>query len=274
MSYLYIYQKLILPNYLCFWEWGDIISMPEQQAKTGTVSGKPTYIHHFPKKPLRNVRFITTSVGKQACCELVGTTYGVTLCTLGSLSRVSFWAQKLSEVQPGGRVIPYLPELSPSLPGHRRAFIFLPLSKNLSLPGGLSPQDPLSLLRRPSIPQAGSLWWTLFLLQEPLPQLQGGPDSQIQKVSTEFVTSSGQGRLGDTVWKNVFPGVHHVLQSWQDLIIFHLLHWSIVDLQRIHFCSIAKWFSYINTYILHFHILFHWGLSQHVEYSTLLLIPA
>ena len=24
--------------------------MPEQQAKTGTVSGKPTYIHHFPKK--------------------------------------------------------------------------------------------------------------------------------------------------------------------------------------------------------------------------------
>ena len=42
------------------------------------------------------------------------------------------------------------------LPGHRRAFIFLPLCKNLSLPGGLTPQGPLSFLRRPSIPQAGS----------------------------------------------------------------------------------------------------------------------
>ena len=64
--------------------------MPEQQAETGTVSANQHTFIISPKKPLRNVRFITISVGKQACRELVGTTYGVTLCTLGPLLRVSF----------------------------------------------------------------------------------------------------------------------------------------------------------------------------------------
>ena len=64
--------------------------MPEQQAKTGTISANQHTFFISPKKPLRNVRFITISVGKQACRELVGTTYGVTLCTLGPLLRVSF----------------------------------------------------------------------------------------------------------------------------------------------------------------------------------------
>ena len=34
------------------------------------------------------------------------------------------------------------------------------------------------------------------------------------------------------------------------------------------FCCTAKWFSYTHTYIL-FHILFHYGLSQDIEYSSL-----
>ena len=43
---------------------------------------------------------------------------------------------------------------------------------------------------------------------------------------------------------------------------------SIVDLQCcINFCCIAKWFSY--TYINIFKILFHDGLSQDIEYSSL-----
>ena len=43
------------------------------------------------------------------------------------------------------------------------------------------------------------------------------------------------------------------------------IYWSIVGLQRcVNFCSIAKWFSYIYTYIL-----FHYGLSQDTDYSSL-----
>ena len=143
------------------------------------------------------MRFITISVGKQACRELVGTTYGVTLCTLGLLLSfiLSPEAQRGSARWQGDS---YLPELSRS-PRHRRAFIFLPLCKNLSLPGGLIPQGPLSFLRRPASPRQVAFLWALFLLLEPLAQLQGGPDSQTQKVSTEFVTPSGRGRLGDTV---------------------------------------------------------------------------
>ena len=128
--------------------------------------------------------------------------------------------------------------------------------------GAWYPRAPSPFSGDPASPRQVAFLWALFLLLEPLAQLQGGPDSQTQKVSTEFVTPSGRGRLGDTVWKNALPGVHHVLQSWQDLIIFHLFHWSIVDSQCIHFCSIAKWFNYINTYILCFHILFHYGYHR------------
>ena len=46
-----------------------------------------------------------------------------------------------------------------------------------------------------------------------------------------------------------------------------LFDWSIVDLQCcVNLCYTAKCFSYI--YIL-FHILFHYGLSQDIEHSSL-----
>ena len=45
-------------------------------------------------------------------------------------------------------------------------------------------------------------------------------------------------------------------------------YWSIVDVQCVNFCCTAKWFSCTYIYIL-FHILFHDGLSQDIEYSSL-----
>ena len=46
-------------------------------------------------------------------------------------------------------------------------------------------------------------------------------------------------------------------------------YWSIGDLQcYVNFCFRAKWFSYTYIYIL-FNILFHYTLSQDIEYSFL-----
>ena len=54
--------------------------------------------------------------------------------------------------------------------------------------------------------------------------------------------------------------------------LFILFYWSIVDLQCcVNFCYIAKWSSYIYiyVYICNLHILFHDGLSQDTEHSSL-----
>ena len=45
-------------------------------------------------------------------------------------------------------------------------------------------------------------------------------------------------------------------------------NWSLVDLQCVNFCCTTKWFSYIHIYIL-FYILFHSGLFQDIECSSL-----
>ena len=51
-----------------------------------------------------------------------------------------------------------------------------------------------------------------------------------------------------------------------------LFYWCIVDLQRVNFCCIAKWiqfyiYIYVCIYIYaHFFIVFHYGLSQDIEY--------
>ena len=48
------------------------------------------------------------------------------------------------------------------------------------------------------------------------------------------------------------------------LHFFFLFYWSIVDLQCcVHVCCTAEWLSYIY---IPFHILFHYGLSQDIEY--------
>ena len=62
--------------------------------------------------------------------------------------------------------------------------------------------------------------------------------------------------------------------------ILNLLHhkrtsWSVVDSQcGVNFCCTAKWFSYMYVcmYIYFFYILFHYGLSQDIEYISLLIL--
>ena len=49
-----------------------------------------------------------------------------------------------------------------------------------------------------------------------------------------------------------------------------IICWSLVDLQCVNFCCTAQWFSYTHIYIL-FYILFHYGLSQDIGYSSLCL---
>ena len=58
--------------------------------------------------------------------------------------------------------------------------------------------------------------------------------------------------------------------NWQKLDLFlFFFNRNVVDLQCcVNFCRTAKWFSYTYIYIL-FYILFHYGLSQDIEYSSL-----
>ena len=59
--------------------------------------------------------------------------------------------------------------------------------------------------------------------------------------------------------------IHGVPKSWTWLVTNTFIF--IIDLQYcVNFCSIAKLVSY--TYVL-FHIIFYYGLSQDIEYSSL-----
>ena len=69
------------------------------------------------------------------------------------------------------------------------------------------------------------------------------------------------------------PACNLMVPSWSRFLCartetpFLFFNLSIFDLQYcIHFWCIAKWFSYV--YIL-FHTLFHYSLSQNIEYSFL-----
>ena len=58
------------------------------------------------------------------------------------------------------------------------------------------------------------------------------------------------------------PFTSHLLQHY---FSFFFSHWSEIDLQCCsNLCCTAKWLSYIHIYIL-----FHCGLSQDIEYSSL-----
>ena len=68
--------------------------------------------------------------------------------------------------------------------------------------------------------------------------------------------------LKKSIYKTIIYFCYHFMLS----IIFY---WGIVDLQCcVNFCCAAKWFSY--TYIHSFFSgLFHYGLSQDIEHSSL-----
>ena len=65
------------------------------------------------------------------------------------------------------------------------------------------------------------------------------------------------------------PKFHlHIITYFTYIFLnFFLNYWSIVDLQCVNFCCTAN-DSLIHIYIL-FHILFHYGLSQDIEYTSL-----
>ena len=66
-------------------------------------------------------------------------------------------------------------------------------------------------------------------------------------------------------WQADSEPLHHQ-GSPPNTFLKKFLYWSLVDLQCcVNFCCTAKWLSY--TYIYIFHILFHYGFSQDIEYS-------
>ena len=71
-------------------------------------------------------------------------------------------------------------------------------------------------------------------------------------------------------WLRILCSLEHCfffISSLFPFVTFYFFIWSIVDLQSsANYCCQAKLFSY--TYI-HFYILFHYGLSQDIEYSSL-----
>ena len=51
--------------------------------------------------------------------------------------------------------------------------------------------------------------------------------------------------------------------------IYIYIYWTIVDLYCcVNFCCTAKWLSHRHIYNLYY-VLFHYGLSQDIEYSSL-----
>ena len=66
--------------------------------------------------------------------------------------------------------------------------------------------------------------------------------------------------------RNYLPLFLACIFSSPPLILNFKFYRRIVDLQCcVNFCYTAKWLSYIYIYIL-FHSLFHYGLSQDIEY--------
>ena len=62
---------------------------------------------------------------------------------------------------------------------------------------------------------------------------------------------------------------HGVLTTGRPRTSQLIFYWSIVELQCcVNYSCTAKWFSYTFIYIL-FHFLFHYGLSQDIEYRFL-----
>ena len=65
------------------------------------------------------------------------------------------------------------------------------------------------------------------------------------------------------------PPGQHGTQTHSSFKKIFLFYWSIVELLCcVHYCYIAKWLSFAHIYII-FHILFHYGLSQDIEDSSL-----
>ena len=67
-------------------------------------------------------------------------------------------------------------------------------------------------------------------------------------------------RTGRVAWE------YGLVPIGQDSTFKKLFNWSIVDLKCINICCTLKWFSYTYVY---FSYLFHYDLSQDIEYSSL-----
>ena len=64
----------------------------------------------------------------------------------------------------------------------------------------------------------------------------------------------------------------NILVYSHNYLLFYFSNWRIVYLQCwTNFYCTAKWLSYTNTYIL-FYILFHYGVSKEIRFSSLCYI--
>ena len=96
--------------------------------------------------------------------------------------------------------------------------------------------------------------------------------TNVERIVQKSPKSPSSGLSNDQLMANLFQLYLclHLKQipdniSWDSFL--KKFYWSIVDLQCcVNFYHTAKWFSY--TYIF-FHILFHYDLSQDIEYSSL-----
>ena len=87
-----------------------------------------------------------------------------------------------------------------------------------------------------------------------------------EEKGNRFIYTVGSGHMQHCTYVLMWKFVPTYSSAFLSIYFFKF-YLSTVDLQCcVNFCCIAKWFSY--TYIILFHILFHYHLSQDTEYSS------
>ena len=95
---------------------------------------------------------------------------------------------------------------------------------------------------------------------------QGWEETRHQEFPAFAENTTCWRKVTDLKCKEFHPSPSSVID---DTFFFIFFNWSVVDLQCcVNFCCTANRLSYTRIYIL-FYMLFHCGLSQDIEYSSL-----